>query len=313
MNHHISRKFVRLSLAGLLLTAIISVTACGPSGYQEPIGKFQSSSSVVIASTRLYVSELNKVERDQYVNRQLSARAEISVGEIEAVQVFNQEGLKARLDALDQLAKYGNLLSKLAKSDAPEKVQAEAKDLGDSVNTLSNTVAGLSGASNDKFKAAVTPVTAIVGQILSFIIERKIERALDKAIKEGEVPINNLIAVIRDDIQIAYQLKRNSFSESRKTLVREYNRELGKGASADVEQLRILADRIRANEDRWEILATANPGEGLDAMAKAHSALIDYAKSAHKVSDLASLVSAMESFAARASAIGKAVQSLREI
>jgi hypothetical protein len=313
MNHITSRKFVSGSLAALVLITVLSTTACGPAGFQEPIGKFQSSSSVVIASTRLYVSELNKVERDQYVNRQLSDRAEISLGEIEAVQVFNQEGLKARLDALDQLAKYGNLLSTLAKSNAPDKIQAEAKDLGTAINSLSATVSGLSGAHDDKFKAAVTPVTAIVGQILSLIVERKIERALDKAIKEGELPINNLIAVIRDDIQIAYQLKRNSFSELRKTLVRDYNRELAKGASADPEKLKTLADRVRANEDRWEVLATANPGEGLDAMAKAHSALIQYANSAHKVNDLASLVAAMESFAARAAAIGKAVQSLREI
>jgi hypothetical protein len=99
----------------------------------------------------------------------------------------------------------------------------------------------------------------------------------------------------------------------RVALVDEYNIEMKKGDGANPERLRILAERIRAHEDLWEVLATANPGEGLDAMAKAHSALIVYAKSAHKINDLASLVSAMETFAARAGAIGKSVQALRNL
>lgn len=75
----------------------------------------------------------------------------------------------------------------------------------------------------------------------------------------------------------------------------------------------MFAERIREHENRWEIFASANPGEGLDAMAKAHSALVAYAKSGQKVNDLASLVSAMEDFAARAKIIGQAVQELKEI
>ena len=48
-------------------------------------------------------------------------------------------------------------------------------------------------------------------------------------------------------------------------------------------------------------------------MAKAHSALVAYAKSGQKKTDLASLVSAMEDFAARAKIIGQAIQELKEI
>jgi hypothetical protein len=313
MNHQTSGKVVRLSVTAALLIAIISATACGPSGYQEPIGKFQAASSVVIASTRLYVSELNKVERDHYVSRKLSRRQKIDLKQVEAVQVFNQEGLKARLDALDQLAKYGELLSKLAKSDAPEKIQAEANDLGDELKNLSDTVHGLTGGDNADFKGAVSAVTAVVGQVLIFIVERRIERALDKAIRDGELPVNRLIAVIRNDIHLAYVRQRNAVSDARQANVREFNTELDKGNQADPDRLKALADNIRVSEDRWETLATANPGDGLDAMAKAHSALIEYAKSAHKVKDLASLVSAMEAFAARAAAVGKSVQTLKEL
>jgi len=307
------QKTVKALLVTLLLWATIASTACGPSGFAEPIGKFQSSSAVVIASTRLYVSELNKVERDNYINRQLSTRALIRLNELQSVQVFSEEGLEARLDALDQLAKYGELLSKLAKSDAPARIQAEASDLGRAISHLSGTVSGLTHADDSRFKAAVGPVSSIVGEVLNFIVQRKIKAALESAISKGEGPINDLIAVIRSDIDLAYQRRRSAVSGIRTMLVDEYNREAEKGASANPERLKILAERISSHEDRWEAFAAANPGDGLDAMAKAHTALVNYAKSAHKINDFASLVSAMEAFAARAISIGKSIQALREV
>jgi hypothetical protein len=297
----------------LLLAATVFSIACGPSGYVEPIGKFQSSSAVVIAATRLYVSEMNKVERDHYIFSKASKRAQIQLDELEAVQVFSRDGLKARLDALDQLAKYGDLLSKLAKSDAAERVQAETKDLGNSISELQTTVNGLTHDNDVNFKNAVGPVTSIVGQILNLVVERRIQKALDEAISKGHAPINNLIRVIGSDIQLAYQRKRTALLAVRKALVDEYNLEFEKGPGADSEKLRAYAEKIRDHEDRWEVFATANPSEGLDAMAKAHTALVEYAKSAHKINDLASLTSAMEAFAARATSVGQSIQALRQL
>src|SRR5262249_20356972 len=133
MQHQQGRKQVALTLLAILTAVTLITTACGPSGYVEPIGKFQSSAAVVIASTKVYMSELNKVERDHYIFKQLGAKDQIGLDQIESVQVFSQDGLKARLDALEQLAKYGDLLSKLAKSDAPDRLRGEAADLGTAI------------------------------------------------------------------------------------------------------------------------------------------------------------------------------------
>jgi len=313
MTKYFRRIFLSKIFALSLLIAIMLLFGCGPSGFREPITRFNTSSSVVIASTRLYVTELNQVERDHYVNSRLSKKAQIKLDELEAVQVFSHDGLKARLDALAQLASYGDLLSKLANSDAPERAKAEAKSLGDSLNNLSTTVSGLTGADDTAFKAAVGPVSVIIGEVLNFVLQQRLKEALNKAINEGESSVNNLIAVIRNDIAIAYERKRSSLSDMRVILVDEYNIEMQKGVKANSEKLRVLAARIREHENRWEVFASANPEGGLDAMAKAHSALITYAKSEQKITDLASLVSAMEDFAARAKIIGQAVQELREI
>jgi hypothetical protein len=298
---------------GLVLTIIFIVltTGCMTSGYKDPISRFQSASSVVIASTRIYIIELNKVERDHYIANKLSKKAQIRLDELESVQVFSQDGLKARLDALNQLTRYGNLLSKLANSDAPDRIKAEAQNLGESMKKLSGTVSELIDADDIAFKSAVGPVTTIIGEILTLVIQQKIKEALDKCIKDGETPINSLLSVIRSDVSIAYERKRQSLSDIRVGLVDEYSREISRGTKADGEKLRLYAERIRDHENQWEVFASANPGEGLDAMVKAHTALINYAKSRHNATDLASLVEAMEAFAARAVNIGQAVQALR--
>jgi hypothetical protein len=297
-------------LLGIAL-AVTLLTGCKSAGYRDPISKFQSASSVIIASTRLYVTELNKVERDHYIAGKLNERVQIRLDELEEVQVFSQESLRARLETLDQMVSYGNLLLKLANSEPLERVRAEAQNLGEAIKKNSGMVSGLMRIEDAAFKAAVAPATTIIKEVLDLIAQQKIKHALDKAIKDGEASINKLLAVIGSDITIAYERKRNSLSDMRADLVDEYNNEMSKGPDADAERLRLYTERIRAHEDRWETFASANPGDGLDAMAKAHTALVSYAKSGHKAKDLESLVEAMEAFAVRAVNISQAVHALR--
>src|SRR5262249_36187484 len=299
--------------SALVATSIVLASACGPKGYIEPITKFQDASSVVIASTRTYLTELNKTERDNYILGQAGKKEQIRLDRIEEVQVFGGDRLKVRLDALGLLAGYGNLLSKLANNDAPERIKGEATDLGNALKNLVQTTNGLTGNDDKQFKAAIGPVATIVGEVLSFALEQKIKRALDKAIQEGEAPVNSLLAALRIDVEVAYQRKRSFLSGQRTSLVDQYNQEFQKGTKADADKLRAYADQIRTNEDRWEVFASANPTESLDAMAKAHTALVKYAQSSNKISSLAALVEAMEAFSARAQRIGQAIQTLHKI
>jgi hypothetical protein len=301
-----------LKTSALIIVALLLLTSCTTTtGYRNPITKFQDASSVVIASTRTYLTELNKTERDKYIQEQLSAQAQIQLNQIEAVQVFSRDGLKARLDALDQLAGYGVLLARLANSDAPESIRTQVQGLGDALKNLSDETARLpNNSDNQSFKQAVGPVATILGEVFDLIIQQRIQAALDRAIQVGDSPVNRLLNAIHSDIIIAYQRKRNSLSDMRVILVDEYNRELSK-SPRDSEKLRLWAERISANEDRWESFGNANPGEALDAMASAHTALVNYAKSPKGPTDLASLVDAIETFAARAQRVGQAIQNLR--
>jgi hypothetical protein len=295
-----------------LVLAAGAQVGCGREGFVEPVTSFQEASSVVIASTRLYLTELNKVERERYLTDLASKRLQIKLAELETVQVFSQEGLKVRLDALDQLARYGSLLSRLATSDAPERVKAETEALGTSLTGLTQTVDTLQGDDNKGFKNAVGPAATLIGEVLNLIVEQRLRDALKTAVERGEDPVNRLVAAIGDDVVVAYERKRNSLSALRVVFVDQYNVEQQK-PTPDLGRLRALADQIRVHEDRWEVFASANPATGLDAMRAAHTALVQYARSAGRVTDLASLVQAMETFAARAKRLGQAVVALQEL
>jgi hypothetical protein len=305
---HIRRRYSEL--AALVLVAI-SASCGGHAGFVEPIDTFQTASATVIAATRVYITELNKVEREKYILSRVAARKSIDLSEVEAVQVFDTDGLHARVVALDQLETYGSLLASLASSDAPARIHAEASGLGESLKALDTTVEALHGPNNANFKAAVGPVSDLIGGILELVAEQKIRDALKRAIEAEDDPINTLLSVISDDMRLAYQRKRNMLSAMRTDLRDEYERALAAGA--DAATLRAAAEAVRAHEDRWEAFASANPATGLNAMRDAHAALVKYARSAGKPSDILTLAAAMEAFAARAQALGQAVHALKGI
>ncbi|HEY0426525.1 MAG TPA: hypothetical protein VGC76_01840, partial [Pyrinomonadaceae bacterium] len=273
------------------------------------------------------MSELNKTERDTFISKQFNNKKPILIPDIDKTQVLSKEGIQARMDALDALGNYGDLLLKLANSDAPERVNAQVTNLKDALTHLSGTIGSLSdddpnggpnNGFNKTFKDAVGPVTQIIGTVLDIIVQQKIKKELEEAILKGEQPINELISVIGIDLRAAYSRKATAISAKRLAAVNEYNsqqilyqQELGKSGGPDpavisdlTEKMRALAENIRESEDKWEQLGNANPQEALEAMAAAHTALIKFAKSKKKISDFGSLVEAMDFFAERAQQFG---------
>ena len=295
-----------------VLMSLVTLNGCSSTtGYKKPIGDFQNASSIVTESARIYVTQLNKTQRDAYIESQVSKARQIKLTEIERLQVFSPGAIEARLGALNKLSKYGELLLQLANSDAPEKITSNAGDLAESLKKLERNVNDLSANGDTGFKGALGPAALLIGEVARYAVEKKIQEALDKAILGGEEPINNLIRVIRDDLETAYELKRTAVTASRVIYVDGYEAERLKGR--DVASLRRRGDEIKSVLDVWEVLPTSNPSEGLDAMAAAHSALADYAKSQKKSEDLTTFAAQMETFVARAKRVGNAVLQLQQL
>jgi hypothetical protein len=296
------------AVAALLL--LVTVIGCrGPSAYKAPVTKFRDSSSVVIESTKAYLLTLNKTERDHYIYHQASVPAQIQLLKINEVQGFDPQEIGARIRALDQLADYTDLLYSLATSDAPETAKARAKDLGAALTGLSDEIGKLTGAKNDGLKAAATRAFPVIGDILQAVVERTIEQALQKAIVAGDAPVNALIAAIKTDAQLAYERKRVALSDMRRAAVDVYNEAFQKGT--DAAKLKASADLVAETEDRWETFQTARPIDGLDAMQRANTAMVKFAKTPKPtIGDFGSFVDAMEAFASTARRVGEAVRTL---
>ncbi len=295
------------------LTALILFAGCSSTaGYKKPISDFQNASSVVTDSARIYVNQLNKTERDAYIDGQVSTSNQILLTEIEKKQVFSPEEIQARLEALSELSKYGELLGQLANSDAPERITSSAEDLATSLEKLVTNVGKLSPSSNKAFSGAIGPAAQLMGEVARLVIEKKIQGALDEAILAGEEPVVKLIRAIRDDLIIAYERKRQAISASRVVYVDGYENERTK-PSLTVDRLRKRGEEIKSVLDVWESFPAGNPSDGLNAMATAHTALVDYAKSPKNAADLAAFAAQMETFVSRAKRIGMAVQKLQAL
>lgn len=297
--------------AGFLLSVLSADLGCAkPSAYKAPVATFRDASILVIQTTKTYLTQLNKVERDNYIYTHASATQQIKLDELERQQIISADGITKRLAALDQLARYTSLLYQVSTSDAPDKLSSEATDLQKAVTDLGTQVSALSGTDDARFKSASAGAFPILGEILNQIAQHKLEAALKDAVSRGAEPVNELISAIEADATVFYERKRNSQSAARVIAVDQYNREFAGNKNPD--RLKAFAAAISAEEDRWEAFATAQPNAGLESMKAANVALVIFAKKPKpSLKDVESLADAMSSFANTAAHLSTAVQALQ--
>lgn len=299
----------RIVVTGLGLSVLLA-GACG-AAYRRPITRFNDASAVVIATSRVYFSELNRVERDALIEKLSAEQKAIDLTMLRKAQPFSEKQIQERLDALDALAQYGDLLAKLESSDAPTQIHTEFKGLADALKSLEKTVSG--DESNAKFKAAVGPVASLIATIASIGIRAKIDQQLKTAIVDGDKHVQALLAVMEDDLSDAFQNRRLALSQLRLFATDAYNDERQKGKSANPEVLSRLASRIKTVEDQWENFQSTSPIPSLRAMGKAHKALVAYAVGPKNPTTFAAVLTDVEAFLNEARRIGEAVQALRAL
>ncbi|WP_446010872.1 hypothetical protein [Candidatus Electrothrix sp.] len=199
---NITKSILFIPLAALLLSGCATTE-----GYKKPISDFQNASSIVTQSAGVYITQLNKTQRDAYIDRRVNKGEQIKLSEIEEFQVFSRDAITARLSALTQLANYGTLLGRLANSDTPQSITSNAEELKASLDKLNENVNALNGEKDAKFKNAFGPAALLMGEVARFALERQIQASLNKAILNGEKPITDLIDVLKHDLTEAYDLQ----------------------------------------------------------------------------------------------------------
>jgi hypothetical protein len=299
----------QLRKASWVLLVFIILCSCSVTKYQQPITNFQTATAVVTANTRTVMTELNRVQRDRMIQKHRLKNLPLLQRDFDDARLIDYADLKVRLDALDYLSNYVDMLVQIANNDAPEQVAQSASDLSGALNNLTATVTGQHSGGSQKFKDAFTTASPILADIFRAIAQKRIKEALNAALLKGEKPVNDLIAAIGDDLEVAFMQKRHNMEEERTNLLHEYNIAIASNPrnEGDIDE---LTKQIMAEENLMDEQADANPRAALNAMAKAHAKLVAYA---HEKSpgSFAAAVEAIEVFAAVSKRLGEAALKLK--
>src|SRR5262249_35371583 len=174
----------RIPAVLLLFTLMLGFVACDNGEFKERIADFQQSVGLASSSIGTYFTEMNQFERELYLQdvylhpgktvqpkwRTDPASQAVKPG---LFGPFNDDSIKARTDAITLLGRYGQRLTELAGTDAPERFNSAAQALGNNLFNLQSTFQQLSGNGDPSAKDFVSPIGKIIGAIGKMIIEKK--------------------------------------------------------------------------------------------------------------------------------------------
>ena len=294
---------------------LASLVGCGNEDYQKPIKQFQDASAVVIASARQSLVQMNSVEENAELNRQIFQTEAFDEKKIKGRDIITQDEIDVRINALDQLSRYTSALADLVVLKAPGDVTKQFQDVGSAFATLAQDAAKLSGTqsplfNNPKFSGAAQAAAIGIGTVVRAIEERRARREIEKQIRENDAAVATLIQMIGDDLRIAYERRRQSESAEEVFLTAALKIELEKTGHGDPALRLLLGDRLRDWRSRQVALANANPKPSLDAMRKSHEALVAYVNSDKSPKNLSELYAAAQDFFSRVQPLGQAMAAL---
>jgi hypothetical protein len=265
----------------LLSVLIATFASCGPADYQKPIQQFQEASSVVIASTKAYLNNVNTTEENARIEQLSFERQPIDPLTLGTVDLITPEEINVRVQALDHLSRYTANLATLAGGKETASVSQKTQDLSKSVQQLAKDAGSLPTAKstildNSKFAGAVSAAATAIGQIAQLFAERRARKEIEKAVRDNDHAVTALIDLLGTEIEAAYARQESTLDALSIYLYRAYN---DHRATTDSVLMLTLADRLEAYHQHKLALRAADPGPSVAAMKKTHSALVEFVNS----------------------------------
>jgi hypothetical protein len=288
-----------------------------PGSFREPVARFQQGTAQASTALGRYYAELNRFERDVYLDERLydpalEVLATDASGQPTPLlgKLFSPESIQARMEAISLLGIYAERLATLAGSENPGKLPEGSKALGEQLGALGGRLETLAGQGDSSASRYVEPVTTLVGVVGSLYLENKQGEALQKGIEQGEPRVRAIIDLLEADLVGLFGLQRlTGAKQALASRVVFYN--LNKGQLSLAERREVLEDIRRASE-AYEALVVAHPVELARALRDAHEALLRFARSQRELESFEELSAAMGSFLSRVQTATAAVQRIRE-
>ncbi len=307
------------SMAGASLAlALALLPGCKtPGSFREPVARFQQGNTEASAALGVYYSEMNRFERDLYLDERLydtslEVLASDAAGRPTPLmgKIFSPESIQARMDAIALLGVYAERLATLAGADNPGQLPAASQALGTQLGALGTQMQTLAGKGDTSASKYVEPVTTLLGVATSLFLEARQGAALQKGIEQGAPQVNRILDLLEADmVDVLGPQRLTGVKQALASRVMFYNLHREKLSLAE---RRAVLDDIRHASDTYEALLVAQPVEMARALRSAHEALLRFARSERKLESFEELSSAMQSFQGRVQTASAAVQRLRE-
>jgi hypothetical protein len=319
----------------LLFTLTLGIAGCDNSEYKQRIADFQQSVGLASNSIGTYFTEMNQFERelylqDVYLHPTKTVRPRFTTDPATHTMKpglfgpFNEGSIKARMDAITLLGRYGQRLTELAATDAPERFNSAAQALGNNLFNLQGTFHNLVGTGDPSAQNFTIPIGTIIGAIGKMIMERKRDEKLRIAIVEAAPAVRAVINQLEDDLNnIVVPQRLSGNSQSLQQLIVFYNCAANPASmppgmcptpppTLNLEQRRKLLDNISDAARRYELFKANNPSEVLSKLRDAHEALIQYAGN-RSPKNLTALIASLDSFRNSAEQVANAVVQIRDL
>lgn len=308
----------RSPLSALVMFATTWLLGCTTVAiYQSPVAQFQTAVNSANDSIRPYLLGVNSLiaEANLYDKVALDkpwGTEDLKVG-------IPQDEIRVRLQALSTISSYANALGAVANSKDVDNLGPAAKTLGDDVNSLDNTIQGLAQTRNKNpgqtplAKQAQSlnlsgPVSSLVTLVGTLVIEHKQKEAIESAILNGDKPINQLIDLLKADLQALTLVNDSSYDAMRTGMVKIYG---DARKNTDPKDLVALIDQFVQEDNRIQTLRALQVGSLLSDMESAHTALVTFAKSRKQPKDLSDLAAQIDVFTAHVKLFNDAISSIQ--
>lgn len=291
---------------------------CGGARYAEPIASFSGSiaeSGVVIGT---YYTELNKAERDNYLDDILYSGERVATTDKSGVRTpllgqFSAESIKARRDSIALLGAYAEKLAALAGSDAPATFATGAEKLGDNLVKLDATFRSLAAnkdtpdANASAYTAPISKLAGVVGKLYLEIVR---EQAVQLAVKDGAPTVRIILDLLEKDFTtVIVPLQQTGLKAKLAARIVYYNDHTAEPTPAR----RLMLAEIAEIAGQYERTLTADPVNLISSMRSAHEALVVYAGSDKSPQSFAAFVTAADSFRNNVKQIAEPVLALKAL
>lgn len=343
MKSHIKVALVMFILA----TIVVSQSSCGLAArLKKPIKDFRDATNLVTTSTEAGYVIVNRRVMDRFLKKKQCADLDadetcktaqtgddailMNPADVRKARIFSDKAIQARLEAFQSLNRYVDLLTAIANTDKPEKIARSADELKSSIDALAARIAemaqaGDAGESDDGNNAVssnsanflnVTKLfTEAVSVVLTAIAQRKRDKALKEAVQKGTEPTKQLIAAIKSDLSSFWLSTITELNKDREVTFEAFNEELQAatttGQRPDTGKLESLRRAVIETLEEQSTLEATNPKNAIEAMERAHTALVDATNQPIEKNFVAAL-GAVEAYVRTATRLGAAIVKLSE-